>query len=100
MTVRFVIGVAVLLGLLLFLVQEVRRSPGPGEWGRTPRWGKRLRVTLGAIVLLLGVLVFWAFLIEPNRLIVRQQTIQIDNWPRRRTVYRPAEVATDRPAHK
>ncbi len=81
MTVPFVIGVAVLLGLLLFLVQEVRRWPGPPEWGRTPRWGKRLRVSLGAIIFLLGVLVFWAFLIEPNRLVVGQQTIQIDNWP-------------------
>ena len=93
MTVRFVIGVAVLLGLLLFLVQEVRRSPGPGEWGRTPRWGKRLRVTLGAIVLLLGVLVFWAFLIEPNRLIVRQQTIQIDTWPHQLSGLRIAVLA-------
>jgi predicted MPP superfamily phosphohydrolase len=81
MTVPFVIGVAVLLGLLLFLVQEVRRSSGPGEWGRIPRWGKRLRVFLHAIILLLGLLLFWAFLIEPNRLLVRQQTIQIDNWP-------------------
>jgi predicted MPP superfamily phosphohydrolase len=24
---------------------------------------------------------FWAFLIEPNRLVVREQTIQLDDWP-------------------
>src|SRR5215475_3002693 len=82
MTVAFVVAVSVLLGLLLFLVREVRRSPGPAAWGRTPVWPKRLRVTLDAIILLLALLAFWGFLIEPNRLIVREQTIEIDNWPR------------------
>lgn len=81
MTVTFVIAVAIILGLLLFLIREVRRPAGPRQWGRTPRWGKRLRVSLDAIILLLGVLAFWAFLIEPNRLVVREQTIRIDNWP-------------------
>jgi predicted MPP superfamily phosphohydrolase len=52
------------------------------QWGRTPRWGKRLRVTLDAFILALGLVFFWAFLIEPNRLVVREQTIQLDNWPR------------------
>lgn len=82
MTIAFVVSVAVLLGLLLFLVREVRRSPGPPEWGRTPVWPRRLRILLSAAVLLLAFVVFWAFLIEPNRLVVREQTIEIDNWPR------------------
>jgi predicted MPP superfamily phosphohydrolase len=82
MTVAFVVAVSVLLGLLLFLVREVRRPPGPAEWGRTPVWPKRLRVTLDAIILLLALLAFWGFFIEPNRLIVREQTIAIDGWPR------------------
>jgi uncharacterized protein len=82
MTVAFAVAVAVLLGLLLFLVREVRRPPGPPEWGRTPVWPRRLRVTLDAIILLLAVLAFWGFFIEPNRLIVREETIAIDNWPR------------------
>jgi predicted MPP superfamily phosphohydrolase len=81
MTIAFVIAVAVLLGLLLFLFNEVRRSPGLPQWGRAPRWGKRLRVLFAAIVLLLGGIAFWAFLVEPRRLIVRDQTIEIDNWP-------------------
>src|ERR1044072_6946200 len=81
MTIPFLIAVSILLGLLFFLIKEVRRPPGPMQWGRTPRWPKRLRVSLGAIILLLGLLVFWGFFIEPNRLVVRQQTIQIDNWP-------------------
>jgi uncharacterized protein len=82
MTIAFVVGVAVLLGLLLFLINEVRRPPGPRHWGRISPWPKRLRVGLDAIILLLGLLVFYGFLIEPGRLTVRQQTMQIQNWPR------------------
>jgi len=82
MTVAFVVAVSVLLGLLFFLEREVRRPPGPREWGRTPVWPKRLRVTLDAIILLLALLAFWGFFIEPNRLIVREQTIAMYNWPR------------------
>lgn len=81
MTVAFLLAVSIVAGLLLFLIKEVRRSPGPVKWGRTPRWAKRLRVTIIAIILLIGLLVFWGFLIEPGLLVVRQQTIQIENWP-------------------
>lgn len=81
MTVAFVVAVAVLLGLLLFLYNEVRRSPGPAQWGRVPRWPKRLRIVFAVITLFLAGLAFWAFLIEPGRLVIRQQTIGIDNWP-------------------
>ncbi len=80
MTVAFVVAVAVLLGLLLFVYNEVRRSPGPAQ-GRVPRWPKRLRIAFAAITLFLAGLGFWGFLIEPGRLVVRRQTIQIDNWP-------------------
>src|SRR5215510_10872437 len=82
MTVAFVVAISVLLGLLLFLVREVRRPPGPPEWGRRPVWPKRLRILLSAVLLLLAFVVFWAFFIEPNRLVVREETIAIDNWPR------------------
>jgi predicted MPP superfamily phosphohydrolase len=82
MTVAFVVAVAVLIGLLLFLVREVRRPPGPPEWGRTPVWPRRLRIPLSTVLLLLAFVAFWAFFIEPNRLIVREESIQIDNWPR------------------
>ncbi|HKG97752.1 MAG TPA: metallophosphoesterase [Pyrinomonadaceae bacterium] len=93
MTIPFVIAVAVLLGLLFFLIREVRRPPGPREWGRTPRWRKPLRVSLDAIILLLGLLVFWSFFIEPNRLVLRQQTIQIESWPRELNGLRIAVIA-------
>jgi predicted MPP superfamily phosphohydrolase len=76
MTIPFVIAVAVLLGLLLFVFQAVRRP------GNNSSWQKRLRVGLGVVLLLLACLVFWGFFIEPGRLIVRQETIQIDGWPR------------------
>lgn len=33
------------------------------------------------IVLLLGGVAFWGFLVEPARLVTHEQTIQIDNWP-------------------
>jgi len=82
MTIAFVIAMAVILGLLLFLIKEVRRSPGPSEWGRTPRWSKRLRVSLDIIILIIGLLIFWGFLIEPARLVVRGEPIEIQNWPR------------------
>ena len=63
------------------------------EWGRTPRWGKRLRVTLDVIILLIGLAIFWAFLIEPNRLVVREQAIRIDNWPKELSSLRVAVLS-------
>src|SRR5688572_16791741 len=82
MIIAFLISIAILGGLAFFLYTEVRRSPGPRRWGHTPRWMKRLRVTLATIPFLLGCIVFWAFLIEPNRLLVHRETITIANWPR------------------
>jgi predicted MPP superfamily phosphohydrolase len=81
MTVAFVVAISVLLGLLLFLIREVRRPPGPAQLGRAPRWPKRLRVTLDVIILLIAVLIFYGFLIEPNRLVVRHETIALARWP-------------------
>lgn len=72
MRIAFVIAIAVLLGLVLFLYNEVRRRPvGP----------KRLRVVFAAITLFLAGVAFWGFLVEPGRLVVHEQTIRIDNWP-------------------
>ena len=93
MSLAFVIAVAVVLGLLLFLFREMRRSPGPAQWGHVPRWAKRLRVSFAAIVLFLGLIVFWAFFIEPNLLVVREQTIEIDNWPQQLDGLRVAVIS-------
>lgn len=43
---------------------------------------KRIRVALLALLILILGCLIWGVFIEPNRLIVRQQTIQIDNWPK------------------
>ena len=82
MAFTFVISIAILLGLLLFLYQEVRRSPGPREWGRTPRWKKRVRIALATIPLLIACFFVWGILVEPNRLVTRQETIAINKWPK------------------
>jgi uncharacterized protein len=42
---------------------------------------KRVRIALGIAALLIVPCLIWGFFIEPSRLIVRQETIQIDNWP-------------------
>ena len=84
MTVEFVIAVAVLAGLTLFLFQQARRPVRP----RSSSWPKRIRIGLTAVLLLLGGTVFWGFFIEPNRLVVRHETIQIDQWPRQLNDFR------------
>lgn len=86
MKISFVIAVAVLLGLVLFLLKELRR-PNPS------RWQKRMRVGLDVAVLLGACLVFWGFFIGPNRLVVREQTIQINQWPQQLDGLRVAVLA-------
>jgi predicted MPP superfamily phosphohydrolase len=82
MSLAFVISVTALLGLAYLLYHEIRRPPGPMKGGRTPRWKKRVRVILVSVALLLACLTFWGFLVEPNRLVVRQESIAIDKWPK------------------
>jgi predicted MPP superfamily phosphohydrolase len=82
MTVAFVVTVAIFLGLLLFLVNEVRRPVHVTKWeGRGRLWLKRLRLVLASILILLVAGLGYAFFIEPNRLIVHYETIQIQRWP-------------------
>lgn len=81
MTIGFVVTVAVFLGLLFFLFQEIRRPVRDSKWDHAPRRLKRLRIVLIAILLFgLGVAI-WAFFIEPNRLLTRYQTLEIARWP-------------------
>jgi len=81
MRIAFLVAVGILLGLLFVLYSEVRRSPGPKEWGRSLRWPKIVRISFASLLLFLAGCVFWGFLIEPGRLVVKHETIQIDNWP-------------------
>jgi len=59
---------------------------------RQPR-EKRLRITLGIIVLLIVPCLVWGVFIEPSRLIVHQETIQIDNLPKELSGLRIALIA-------
>src|SRR6185436_13336043 len=81
MTIPFLIFITIFLALLFLVIREVRSSAGPKEWGKTPRWRKRLRVGLGCILLFFVGCLIYGFFIEPNRLVVRSETIQIQNWP-------------------
>jgi predicted MPP superfamily phosphohydrolase len=92
-TIPFVIAVAVFLGLLLFLINELRRPPGPREWGHTPKWKKRVRVSLAAIPVLLAAIVLWGFFIEPRRLVIHQQTISDKNLPKELSGLRIAVIS-------
>jgi len=56
-------------------------------------WKKRIRISLLGIFLFFAVLAVWSFLIEPNRLIVHPETIQIDNWPKELSGLRIALIA-------
>ena len=52
-----------------------------------------MRIAAAVIPLILFGLAFWGFLIEPNRLIVHPETIQIDNWPKELSGLRIAVVS-------
>ena len=82
MALPFILSVAILFGLGLFLFNEIRRPPGPRQWGHTPRWKKRIRVTLAAIPLLIACFFFWGIMVEPNRLVLHQKTLAINKWPK------------------
>jgi predicted MPP superfamily phosphohydrolase len=92
MTIPFVIVVVVLLGLLFLLFRELRRPPGDDQSSRPQPW-RRVRIAGVVILLCSAGLAFWSILIEPNRLIVHEQTIQIDNWPKELSGLRIAVIA-------
>ena len=56
-------------------------------------WKKRLRITLGIVVLMIVPCLVWGVFIEPSRLIVHQETIQIDNLPKELSGLRIAMIA-------
>src|SRR5712692_5772284 len=45
-------------------------------------WKKRIRIALAILLLLILSCGVWGFFIEPSRLVVHQDTIQINNWPK------------------
>jgi predicted MPP superfamily phosphohydrolase len=80
MRIPFVISGLIFLGLIFLLIREMRRSPL--KFGQRSVWPQRVRVLLVVLMLLLMSLGIWSVLIEPNRLVVRQETIEINTWPK------------------
>jgi len=93
MTLAFIIAIAVILGLVVLLIREVRRPAGSPAGRISPLWKKRIRIDSVVILLVLAGLGFWVTLIEPNRLIVHPETIQIDKWPTELSGLRIAVIA-------
>jgi len=93
MSIVLLIAVAIFIGLFIFLFQQVRRSPGVGESGTQRRWNKRIRIATAVILLLVFGITIYAILIEPNRLVVHQESIQIDNWPKELSGLRVAVIS-------
>jgi predicted MPP superfamily phosphohydrolase len=56
-------------------------------------WTKKLRIALGIVVLLIVAGLIWGVFIEPSRLVVHRETIQIDNWPKELSGLRIALIA-------
>ena len=79
MTVPFILSVAVIIGLFLFLLRETRHA-SPNDKSAAG-WKRAVRIGLLLIPLAVACGIFWGIFIEPNRLITRQETITIDNWP-------------------
>jgi len=80
MSIPFIVAVALLLGLLFVFFQRLRQF-GRVEWRSIPAWQKGLRISAALIPLILAGLLFWGFVIEPNRLVVHYETVKIENWP-------------------
>jgi uncharacterized protein len=58
-----------------------------------PAWKKRIRIAIGIVAVLVLACLVWGFFIEPNRLVVHQETIQIENWPKDLSGLRIALIA-------
>ena len=94
MSIAFLIALGILLGLLLFLYQQVRKASWPIAIGAPLRKPKsKWRVVLAVVPVVIAALVIWAFFIEPNRLVVRHQTIQVSEWPQELSGIRIAVIS-------
>jgi predicted MPP superfamily phosphohydrolase len=58
-----------------------------------PSFKNSLRVALTLTLITILSCLVWGFFIEPNRLVVHQETIQIDNWPKELSGLRVALIA-------
>ena len=95
----FILVVGLLVGLILFLRLILSPLPVGDEADPRRRWRKIFRITLTLFLLLVLLCLLWGFFIEPNRLVLHQETVQIENWPTELNGLRIALIAdihTDR----
>lgn len=83
-------GVALVITLLVPLEHEREER---AEYRMRQSLKKKIRITLLCILLLIIGLAVWSFFIEPNRLVVRQETVKLDNWPKDLSGLRVAIIA-------
>jgi predicted MPP superfamily phosphohydrolase len=77
-----VVLVLLFAGFAFLLIRAIRTLVRTSDVSRNQLWRARLNVIFG-LVLLIGLsCVIWGTLIEPNRLVVHQSAITIDNWPK------------------
>src|SRR5258706_1429023 len=76
----FIIAAAFVVGLLIFLNQILWPLPIGEATDPRRRWRRVFRVALAVILLLTLSAGLWGFFIEPNRLVVHYETIQLENW--------------------
>jgi predicted MPP superfamily phosphohydrolase len=81
-TVAYIVASVLLAGVLFLLVRTLRRLPANEANDRGAGWRRRVRIALALLLLSVLLTAIWATLIEPNRLIVRHETIRIADWPR------------------
>jgi hypothetical protein len=77
----FITVTAFLVGLVFFLREILRPLPVGEAADPRRRWRKIFRVAVMSLLLLAAGAVIWGFFIEPNRLVLHQETIRIENWP-------------------
>jgi hypothetical protein len=75
-------------------VREIVRPLPIGEQlDSRRRWRKIFRLVLIVVLLLAVGALIWGFFIEPDRLVLHQETIEIDNWPAELSGLRIALIA-------
>lgn len=77
----FIIAIASFIGLLLFVAALLRPLPSGENSDRRRRWWKIFRIAILVILVSIAASAIWAFFIEPNRLVVHDEAIQIESWP-------------------
>jgi predicted MPP superfamily phosphohydrolase len=81
LTLAYIVAAILLAGVLFTLARLLRPLPADKAGDRHLIWQRRRRVVFTLLLLAVLLCGIWATLIEPNRLVLHQETIVMDNWP-------------------